>query len=81
VIAPVATRITRILSDLHYGDPASRVRSLATLATAVGGADRIVFIRRQHLRRGSVRPRNRMEEMRPAFFWSLSVTRRRAPRY
>ena len=43
LIAPVAIRITRILSDLHYGDPASRVRSLAALRPLLAGADRIVF--------------------------------------
>lgn len=35
--------ITRILSDLHYGDPASRVRSLDALGPLFAGADRIVF--------------------------------------
>jgi predicted phosphodiesterase len=39
----VAAEITRILSDLHYGDPASRVRSLAALGPLFAGADRIVF--------------------------------------
>jgi predicted phosphodiesterase len=39
----VAADITRILSDLHYGDPASRVRTLAALRPLFAGADRIVF--------------------------------------
>jgi predicted phosphodiesterase len=40
---PVAFEVIRILSDLHYGDRASRVRSLAALIPLFGGADRIVF--------------------------------------
>ena len=43
LIAPVAIRVTRILSDLHYGDPASRLRSLAALRPLFAGADRILF--------------------------------------
>jgi predicted phosphodiesterase len=39
----VAPEVTRILSDLHYGDPASRVRSLDALRPLFGGADRVVF--------------------------------------
>jgi len=39
----VVAEVTRILSDLHYGDPASRVRSLAALEPLFAGADRIVF--------------------------------------
>lgn len=39
----MAADITRILSDLHYGDPASRVRTLAALRPLFAGADRIVF--------------------------------------
>lgn len=39
----MAAEITRILSDLHYGDPASRVRSLDALGPLFDGADRIVF--------------------------------------
>jgi predicted phosphodiesterase len=39
----VVSEVTRILSDLHYGDPASRVRSLASLCPLFAGADRIVF--------------------------------------
>lgn len=39
----MAGEITRILSDLHYGDPASRVRSLDALGPLFAGADRIVF--------------------------------------
>ena len=35
--------VTRIFSDLHYGDPASRVRSLAALQPLFSGADRVVF--------------------------------------
>jgi predicted phosphodiesterase len=40
---PVAFEVIRILSDLHYGDRASRVRSLAALTPLFRGADRIVF--------------------------------------
>jgi predicted phosphodiesterase len=39
----VALEITRVLSDLHYGDPGSRVRSLDSLGPLFAGADRIVF--------------------------------------
>jgi len=39
----VALEITRVLSDLHYGDPGSRVRSLDALAPLFAGADRIVL--------------------------------------
>jgi predicted phosphodiesterase len=39
----VVTQVTRIISDLHYGDPASRVRSLASLQPLFAGADRVVF--------------------------------------
>jgi predicted phosphodiesterase len=39
----VVAEVTRILSDLHYGDPASRVRSLEALRPLFAGADRIVF--------------------------------------
>ena len=35
--------LTRILSDLHYGDPTSRVQSLASLRPLFEGADHIVF--------------------------------------
>lgn len=35
--------VTRIISDLHYGDPASRVRSLDALQPLFSGADRMVF--------------------------------------
>ena len=35
--------LTRILSDLHYGDPTSRVQSLPSLRPLFEGADRIVF--------------------------------------
>lgn len=35
--------VIRILSDMHYGHPASRVRSLAGLRPLFAGADRIVF--------------------------------------
>ena len=35
--------VIRILSDMHYGDHASRVRSLAALRPLFEGADRIVF--------------------------------------
>jgi predicted phosphodiesterase len=38
-----ATGVTRIVSDLHYGDPASRVRSLEALRPLFDGADRVVF--------------------------------------
>ena len=40
---PVAFEVIRILSDLHYGDHTSRVRSLAALLPLFRGADRIVF--------------------------------------
>lgn len=33
----------RILSDLHFGDSISRVRSLSSLRPLLGGADRLVF--------------------------------------
>ena len=39
----MAAEVTRILSDLHYGDPASRVRSLDDLTPLFAGADRVVF--------------------------------------
>jgi len=39
----VAVENTRILSDLHFGDPGSRVRSLAALCPLFAGADRVVF--------------------------------------
>ncbi len=39
----MAVEITRILSDLHFGEPASRVRSLPALLPLFAGADRIVF--------------------------------------
>ena len=39
----MVAEVTRILSDLHYGDPASRVRSLDDLRPLFAGADRIVF--------------------------------------
>jgi predicted phosphodiesterase len=39
----VTCEIIRILSDMHYGDRASRVRSLAGLRPLFEGADRIVF--------------------------------------
>jgi predicted phosphodiesterase len=39
----VVGEVIRILSDLHYGDPASRVRSLDALCPLFAGADRIVF--------------------------------------
>ena len=39
----MAVEIIRILSDLHYGDPFSRVRSLPDLRPLFAGADRIVF--------------------------------------
>jgi predicted phosphodiesterase len=39
----VAAEVTRVLSDLHYGDPASRVRSLDALRPLFAGADRVVF--------------------------------------
>ena len=39
----MVAKVTRILSDLHYGDPASRVRSLDALCPLFAGADRIVF--------------------------------------
>lgn len=42
-VSPVVSGITRIISDLHYGDPASRVRSLAGLQPLFAGADRVVF--------------------------------------
>jgi predicted phosphodiesterase len=42
-IQPVAFEVIRILSDLHYGDGASRVRSLAALTPLFRGADRVVF--------------------------------------
>jgi predicted phosphodiesterase len=40
---PVAFEVIRILSDLHYGDRASRVRSLPALRPLFPGADRVVF--------------------------------------
>ncbi len=39
----MAAEVTRILSDLHYGDPASRVCSLDALRPLFAGADRVVF--------------------------------------
>jgi len=39
----VVAEVTRIISDLHYGDPASRVRSLDALQPLFSGADRMVF--------------------------------------
>ena len=39
----MAIGIIRILSDIHFGEPASRVRSLAALRPLFAGADRIVF--------------------------------------
>jgi len=39
----VVAEVTRILSDLHYGDPSSRVRRLDALGPLFAGADRIVF--------------------------------------
>lgn len=39
----MAFEVTRILSDLHYGDRSSRVRSLAMLRPLLAGADRVVF--------------------------------------
>lgn len=39
----VAFEVIRILSDLHYGDRSSRVRSLAALRPLFVGADRVVF--------------------------------------
>ena len=43
LIESVAIGIIRILSDIHYGEPASRVRSLAALRPLFANADRIVF--------------------------------------
>jgi len=39
----VVPEVTRIISDLHYGDPASWVRSLDGLQPLFSGADRVVF--------------------------------------
>ncbi len=39
----MAVENTRILSDLHFGDPGSRVHSLVALCPLFAGADRIVF--------------------------------------
>ena len=39
----MASEVIRILSDLHYGDRASRVRRLAALRPLFAGADRVVF--------------------------------------
>lgn len=39
----MVAEVTRILSDLHYGDPASRVRSLDELRPLFAGADRVLF--------------------------------------
>ena len=39
----MASEVIRILSDLHYGDRASRVRTLAALRPLFAGADRVVF--------------------------------------
>ncbi len=40
---PVAVENIRILSDLHFGDPGSRVCSLPALCPLFVGADRVVF--------------------------------------
>lgn len=37
------SEVTRIISDLHFGDPASRVRSLDGLQPLLAGAGRVVF--------------------------------------
>ncbi len=39
----MVVEVTRVFSDLHYGDPASRVRSLPALCPLFAGADRIIF--------------------------------------
>lgn len=40
---PLFAVLTRILSDLHYADPDSQVRSLAMLEPLLAGADRVVI--------------------------------------
>jgi predicted phosphodiesterase len=40
---PLAETITRILSDIHYGDHSSRVRSLSQLAPLTAGIGRLVI--------------------------------------
>lgn len=75
LIVPVAIRITRILSDLHFGDPASRVRSLAALRPLLAGADRIVFNGDSFETRFSPAARQ-VEEMRRLF---LEFVRAEAP--
>ncbi len=39
----MADKLTRIFSDIHYGDRSSRVRSLASLAPLFDGADTVVL--------------------------------------
>lgn len=77
LIAPVAIGTTRILSDLHYGNPASRVRSLAALRPLFAGADRIVF-NGDSLEMRSNPAAPEVEEMRRQF---LEFVRNEAPRF
>jgi predicted phosphodiesterase len=73
---PVAFEVIRILSDLHYGNRASRVRSLAALRPLFAGADRVVF-NGDSLETRAGPPANRMEQRRQRF---LNFIHREAPR-
>ena len=63
---PVAFEVIRILSDLHYGDRSSRVRSLAALRPLFAGADRVVF-NGDSLETRAGRSANRTEQHRQRF--------------
>jgi len=72
----VAFEVIRILSDLHYGDRASRVRSLDALRPLFAGADRVVF-NGDSLETRAGPPPNAMPERRQQF---LEFIRRDVPR-
>ena len=74
--ALVAPEVIRILSDLHYGDRASRVRSLAALCPLFAGADRVVF-NGDSLETRAGPPDRRTPERRREF---LDFVRREVPR-
>ncbi|MBC7369402.1 MAG: hypothetical protein H7343_21760, partial [Undibacterium sp.] len=43
LVAPLVPGLTRILSDLHYGDRASRLLSLGQLRPLLDGPDHVVL--------------------------------------
>ncbi len=72
----MAVELIRILSDLHFGDRASWVRSLLALQPLFAGADRIVF-NGDSLETRSGPGRRRPDALRHRF---LEFVRREAPR-